>query len=162
MSVASLLSKARAMGVRLILNGDGVKLRGPAESIAAIKPELAAHKAEIVEYLRTTTEIVEYLRGTASEALHLLGYPTQDGPFTPYCVPMTPGRVAGLLADLRATIHKVADREGWADERRADLLSLVARQPVSTLADDLTYFRERLSAIEAVERVSRDREGRFA
>ncbi|QIF08211.1 hypothetical protein [Ralstonia mannitolilytica] len=152
MSVASLLSKARAMGVRLILNGDGVKLRGPAESIAAIKPELAAHKAEIVEYLR----------GTASEALHLLGYPTQDGPFTPYCVPMTPGRVAGLLADLRATIHKVADREGWADERRADLLSLVARQPVSTLADDLTYFRERLSAIEAVERVSRDREGRFA
>ncbi|WP_296223270.1 hypothetical protein [Ralstonia sp. UBA689] len=152
MSVASLLSKARAMGVRLILNGEGVKLRGPAESIAAIKPELAAHKAEIVEYLR----------GTASEALHLLGYPTQDGPFTPYCVPMTPGRVAGLLADLRATIHKVADREGWAAERRADLLSLVARQPVSTLADDLTYFRERLSAIEAVERVSRDREGRFA
>lgn len=152
MSVASLLSKARAMGVRLILNGDGVKLRGPAESIAAIKPELAAHKAEIVEYLRST----------ASEALQMLGYPTEDGPFTPYCVPMTPGRVAGLLADLRGVIGKVADLEGWADERQVHLLDLVARQPISTLADDLTYFRERLSAIEAVERVSRDREGRFA
>ncbi|MBU9577878.1 hypothetical protein KTE26_05400 [Ralstonia mannitolilytica] len=152
MSVASLLSKARAMGVRLILNGDGVKLRGPAESIAAIKPELAAHKAEIVEYLR----------GTASEALQMLGYPTEDGPFTPYCVPMTPGRAAALLTDLRAAIGQVADLEGWADDRRTLVLGLVARQPVSTLADDLAYFRERLNAIDAIERVSRDRERRFA
>ncbi|CAJ0776286.1 hypothetical protein R77555_00173 [Ralstonia mannitolilytica] len=152
MSVASLLSKARAMGVRLILNGDGVKLRGPADSIAALKPELAAHKAEIVEYLRRT----------ASEAMQMLGYPVQDGPFTPYCVPMTPERIDGLLTDLRTTIGKVADLERWPDDHRVRLLGLVLRQPISTIADDLAHFRERLSALEAVERVRRSRERRYA
>ncbi len=140
MSVASLLSKAQAMGVRLILNGDGVKLRGPADSIAALKPELAARKPEIVAHLRRA----------ANDAADLSHYPVADGPFTPWCSPMSPERVAALLADLRATIGKVADIEGWTDERRAHLLGLVSRQPVFTLADDLAYFRERLSAIEAV------------
>ncbi|WP_197387006.1 hypothetical protein [Ralstonia pseudosolanacearum] len=144
MSIASLLSKAQAMGVRLILNGDGVKLRGPADSIAALKPELSARKPEIVDYLRRM----------ADDTLHMPGYPTLDGPFTPYVVPMSPERVAGLLAALRATIGKVADIEGWMDERRAHLLGLVARQPVSTLADDLAYFREHLGAIEAMERAA--------
>lgn len=144
MNVSALLDKARAAGVRLILNGDGVKLKGPASAIEAIKPELAPYKSEIVAYLRRMTD----------DTLHMPGYPTQDGPFTPYVVPMTPERVAGLLADLRATIGKVADIEGWTDERRAHLLGLVARQPVSTLADDLAYFREHLGAIEAVERAA--------
>ncbi|KFX28242.1 hypothetical protein [Ralstonia solanacearum] len=144
MSVAALLSKAQAMGVRLILNGDGVKLRGPADSIAALKPELTAHKPEIVAHLRRA----------ANDVAMLSHYPVADGPYTPYVVPMSPERVAGLLADLRATIGKVADIEGWTDERRARLLGLVARQPVSTLADDLAYFRERRRAIEATARAA--------
>ncbi|AST27999.1 hypothetical protein [Ralstonia pseudosolanacearum] len=144
MSVASLLSKAQAMGVRLILNGNGVKLRGPAESIAAIKPELAAHKPEIVAHLRRA----------ANDVADTLRCPVADGPYMPYMMPMPPERVAGLLADLRTTIGKVADIEGWPDERRAHLLGLVARQPAFTLADDLAYFRERLNAIEAVARAA--------
>ncbi|MGR0114152.1 hypothetical protein [Ralstonia pseudosolanacearum] len=145
MNVASLLSKARAAGVRLILNGDGVKLKGPASAIEAIKPELAPYKSEIVAFLRLA----------ANDAAMLSGYPSvADGPFTPYVVPMLPERVAGLLSALRATICRVADIEGWPDERRAHLLGLVARQPASTLADDLAYFRERLSANEAVARTA--------
>ncbi|ANH72576.1 hypothetical protein ACS15_1265 [Ralstonia insidiosa] len=144
MSVAQILSKAKAMGVRLSLNGDGVKLRGPADSIAALKPELAAHK----------TEIVAYLRRAANDAADSSDYPVADGPFMPWCLPMSPERVAGLLADLRATICKVADIEGWPGDHRAHLLGLVARQPVSSLADELAHFRERLGAIEAVARVA--------
>ncbi|MGM3273726.1 hypothetical protein [Ralstonia sp. 24A2] len=144
MSVAQILSKAKAMGVRLSLNGDGVKLRGPADSIAALKPELAARKPEIVAYLRRA----------ATDVADPSGYPVADGPFMPWCPPMSPEGVAGLHADLRATIGKVADIEGWPDNYRAHLLGLVARQPVSSLADDLAYFRERLGAIEAVARVA--------
>ncbi|MDC6286759.1 hypothetical protein [Ralstonia pseudosolanacearum] len=144
------MSKAQAMGVRLILNGDGVKLRGPADSIAALKPELAAHKPEIVAHLRRA----------ANDASDLSCYPVADGPFMPWCPPMPPERVEGLLADLRTTIGRVADIEGWTDERRAHLLGLVARQPISTLADDLAYFRERLSAIEATARAAEI--GRYA
>ena len=144
MSVASLLSKAQAMGVRLILNGDGVKLRGPADSIAALKPELAAHKPEIVAHLRRA----------ANDVALLSHYPVADGPYTPYVVPLSPERVASLLADLRATIGRVAAVEGWTGEWRAHLLGLAARQPVSALADDLAYFRDRLSAIEATTRAA--------
>ncbi|CAJ0849588.1 TubC N-terminal docking domain-related protein [Ralstonia flatus] len=144
MSVAQILSKAKAMGVRLSLNGDGVKLRGPADSIAALKPELAAHKAEIVAYLRRA----------ANNAADSSGYPVADGPFMPWCPPMSSERVVGLVSDLRATISKVADIEGWSDDQRAHLQGLVARQPVSSLADDLAYFRERLGAIEAVARIA--------
>ncbi|GAQ27628.1 hypothetical protein K6V18_16290 [Ralstonia insidiosa] len=144
MSVAQILSKAKAMGVRLSLNGDGVKLRGPADSIAALKPHLAAHK----------TEIMAYLRRAANDAADSSDYPVADGPFMPWCSPMSSERVAVLLADLRETIGRVADIERWPDDRRAHLLGLVARQPVSSLADDLAYFRERLGAIEAMARVA--------
>lgn len=142
MSVASLLSKAQAMGVRLILNGDGVKLRGPADSIAALKPELAAHKSEIVDYLRRA----------ANDVTDLSRYPMADGPYTPYVVPMSAERVASLLADLRTAIGTVADIERWTDEQRARLLGIVARQPISALADDLAYFRARLVELKAARR----------
>ncbi|MDB0507665.1 hypothetical protein LBW60_04875 [Ralstonia solanacearum] len=137
MSVTLLLSKAQAMGVRLILNGDGVKLRGPADSIAAMKPELAAHKPEILAHLRRA----------ANDAR----YPVADGPYMPYVVPMPPERVAMLLADLRTTLDKLADLEGWTDGHLAHMLGLVTRQPISTLADDLAYFEHRLEAVRAAD-----------
>jgi hypothetical protein len=83
-------------------------------------------------------------------------YPLSEAgaPYMPYVVPMAPERVEGLLANLRETIGKVADIEGWTVKRRADVLGLVARQPVASLTDDLAYFQEHLSAIEAVARVA--------
>lgn len=141
MSVASLLSKAQAMGVRLILNGDAVKLRGPADSIAAIKPELVAHKPEILAHLRRA----------ANDVADLSCYPVADGPYMPYVVPLSPERVGVLLADLRATIGKLADLEGWTGDHLEHMMGLVARQPACTLVDDLAYFLSRLEVVRAAE-----------
>ncbi|WP_167309919.1 hypothetical protein [Ralstonia mannitolilytica] len=125
MSVASLLSKAQAMGVRLILNGDGVKLRGPADSIMALKPELAAHKLEIVAHLRRA----------ANDATDLSRYPMADGPYTPYVVPMSAQRVASLLADLRTAIGAVADIERWTHQPRFRLKIFDGCFPVRAFGD---------------------------
>jgi len=135
MNMLNILRKAESLGVRLAPNGNRVRLLGKADAVAAIKPEIAAHKSEILGYLRHT----------ASDAEKPTRYPVADGPYMPWCAPLSPQRVASLLADLRATISKVADFEGWTDEYRARVLGLVARQPLSALADDLTYFRDRLS-----------------
>ncbi|WP_316893478.1 hypothetical protein [Ralstonia mannitolilytica] len=136
------MNKAQAMGVRLILNGDGVKLRGPAASVVAIQPELAVHKSEIVAHLRHA----------ASGISEPSPYPMADGPYMPYAVPLSCERVAELTTELRTTIGKVADIEGWPDAWRTRVLGAIARQPLSTLADDCAYFRERLGASEAVAR----------
>lgn len=144
MSAAQILSRARAAHVSLWVEGERLRFRGPRDTVDELKPELAAHKPEIVEYLRRA----------ANDAAMLSHYPVADGPYTPYVVPMSPERVARLLADLRTTIGRVADIEGWTDDYRADLMGLVVRQPVSTLADDLAYFREHLISIEAVTRAA--------
>lgn len=75
---------------------------------------------------------------------------TETGaPFAPYCVPMSAARVAAMLAEIREAIDTLADTERWPADHRAHLLALVARQPAFTLADDLTYFRERLASLRA-------------
>ena len=144
MNASEIVIRAKASGIHLWVDGPRLKYQGPTAAVDEIRPVLAAHKSEIVDYLQRV----------ANEAADLARYPVADGPYTPYAVPMSLERVAGLLADLRATIGSVADIEGWTDERRAHLLGLVARHPISTLADDLAYFRERLSAIEAVARAA--------
>lgn len=144
MSVLNILRRAESLGVRVALNGDAVRLLGRADAVAAIKPEIAAHKPEILGYLRSAANDVE----------DLSCYPWADGPYMPYVVPMSSSRVAVLLDERRSTINKLADLEGWADDRRAHLLDLVARQPLSTLADDLTYFRCLLDMAQSVERAA--------
>ena len=47
-----ILDMARSMGVRLRLEGDRVKVIGPAQSVALIKSDLAANKPVIVAHLR--------------------------------------------------------------------------------------------------------------
>ncbi|CAN7464676.1 hypothetical protein LJR296_002955 [Cupriavidus necator] len=88
--------------------------------------------------------------------------PDTGAPFTPYCAPMPADRLAAMLAEIREAICTLAAAEGWPDAHRAHLLALVARQPAFTLADDLTYFRERLASLraacagaEAVENLAR-------
>ncbi|MGA4104371.1 hypothetical protein ACI2S5_25940 [Ralstonia nicotianae] len=89
--------------------------------------------------------------GQAADAISMPGFPVADGPFLPYVAPLSPERVAALLADLRTTLDKLADLEGWTDGHLAHMLGLIARQPVSTLADDLTYFMHRLDEARAAE-----------
>ncbi len=145
MSVAQILSKARAMGVRLSLNGDGVKLRGPADSVASIKPEIAAHKPALLAYLRRS----------ATEAAVQAHCPVENGPpMSPYVVPMPIERVAELLADLREAINRLADIEAWPVGYRDDLLQRVCRTPPACLEVDLHYFRGHLEAWDAARRVT--------
>lgn len=80
---------------------------------------------------------------------NLLRDPDGGASFTPYCVPLPADRVAAMLAEIREAIGTLADAEGWPADYLAHLLALVARQPAFTLADDLTYFRERLASLRA-------------
>ncbi|MCL9851194.1 hypothetical protein RSP673_011160 [Ralstonia solanacearum P673] len=137
MSPFELWCECRRLSVRLTVHGDRLRYKGPEDAVKAVLPLLAEHKAALVACVAD-----------------LARYPVADGPFMPYMTPLSPERVAGLLTDLRKTIGKVADIEGWPDDYRAHLLGLVARQPVSTLADDLAYFRERLNT--AAKRTSRN------
>lgn len=143
MSVAALLDSARAKGVHLVLRGDGVKLRGPAASVAEVKRELAAYKAEIVSHLRR-----------AANDFAMSPYLLADGPYLPYVVPMPAEQAAELTGELRTAIGRLADIERWTDAQRTELFDLVARQPLSTVADDLAYFRARLNAVEVVARAA--------
>ncbi|MGN8064311.1 hypothetical protein ACTJK4_21855 [Ralstonia sp. 22111] len=140
-AAAQILSRARAANISLWVEGERLRFKGPKDAVEELKPELAANKPEIVAHLRRAT----------SDAVDLSRYPVADGPYTPYVVPLSPERVAGLLADLRATIGELADREGWTGDQRAHMLGLVARQPASTLADDLAYFLHRRELVRAAE-----------
>ncbi len=143
MSAKALLADLARAGFRVEVRGDKIRI-SPSAVPPALLEAVKEHKPELLAYLCRA----------ANDTAMLSHYPVADGSYTPYVVPMSIERVAGLLADLRMTIGKVADIEGWTDGRRAHLLGLVARQPASTLADDLAYFRERLSAIEAVARAA--------
>ncbi|MGF6792400.1 hypothetical protein [Paraburkholderia sp. 35.1] len=52
MSVAEILCRARELGVRLRVEGDRVKMKGPPEALAELKPEIAAEKEEVMSFLR--------------------------------------------------------------------------------------------------------------
>lgn len=86
-----------------------------------------------------------------------VSYPLSDdgASYMPYVVPMSPERVSDMLAEVRSIIGEVADGEGWSDAQRGHVLGMVARQPVASLPDDLAYFRERLSAMAAVARITK-------
>ncbi|QUP53551.1 hypothetical protein GO998_07120 [Ralstonia syzygii] len=137
MSPFELWCECRRLSVRLTVSGDRLRYQGPEDAVKAMLPVLAENKTAMVACVAD-----------------LLRYPVADGPYMPYMVPLSPERVAGLLEDLRATIGEVADIERWMDDHRAHLLGLVVRQPVAGLADDLTYFRERLMAARDERRKS--------
>ena len=139
MNAQSILADLARAGFRVEARGDKIRI-----SPSAVPPALLATvKAR-------KPELLDYLRGAANGAADLSQYPVADGPFTPYIVPLSAERVSALLGNLRAAISKLADTEKWTDNQREQLLAVVARQPISTLADDLSYFQQRLSAIEAV------------
>ncbi|WP_343661095.1 hypothetical protein [Ralstonia sp.] len=128
MSPFELWCECRRLSVHLTVHGDRLRYQGPEDAVKTVLPMLAGNKAAMVACVADLSR-----------------YPMADGPFMPWCPPMSPERAAALLDALRATVSKVADIEGWPDEYLARLLGLLARQPASTLADDLAYFRERFN-----------------
>lgn len=139
MNAKALLADLARAGFRVEARGDKIRI-SPSAVPAALLEAVKEQKPELLAYLRRA----------ANDTVTLSQYPVADGPFMPWCAPLTSERVAGLVADLREAIGKVADSEKWSDGYRAALLGLVARQPISTLADDLKYFRRRLDALRAV------------
>ena len=51
MSAADIVERAAALGVSLSIEGERIGIEGPARAVATIKPELAAHKPEVMAYL---------------------------------------------------------------------------------------------------------------
>ncbi|MEM5277477.1 hypothetical protein VSR17_20855 [Cupriavidus taiwanensis] len=59
-----------------------------------------------------------------------------------------------MVHEIKEIIATLSQAEGWPEAQRARLLDLVSRQPIFTLADDLTYFRQRLSVLRAADTVA--------
>lgn len=137
--VAQILSKADALGVRLFLRGDTVRMVGPESARAAIRPDVVAHKPEIIAYLHQA----------ANDTGGVAGLPMADGPFMPYLPPATSDQVRVWQAALDAAIVELAALECWPDETREQVLYRVERQPLSTLLPDLHWFREQIEATQA-------------
>jgi hypothetical protein len=139
------------MGVRLSLSGDKVKLRGPANAIAAITPELAEHKPEIVRHLRNVARVPEECVGALRSA--------DGGFYLPWGPYLTPDDVSRMRAELVGMIEELANLECWPETYRDDVLSRAIRGPLADLLPNIAYFNERLSEAraEAAARAALDR-----
>ena len=60
MSAAELLTRARAAGVELILNGDRLRVRAPQRPPDDLLEALRAHKAELLALLRPRRHVYSY------------------------------------------------------------------------------------------------------
>ncbi|MGN5480520.1 hypothetical protein ACTMU2_38445 [Cupriavidus basilensis] len=78
-----------------------------------------------------------------------------DAPFTPYCVPAPAEHVAALLSEIQAITKTLAVAERWSDSHLSRVLETLKRQPAFTLPNEIAYFRNRLHAIQAMERTSK-------
>jgi hypothetical protein len=139
MSVAQLLDRAAAMGVTLRLEGDAVKVGGPRAAREVIRPELAAHKPEIVAHLRAASN--DAVPADCVGALR-----SRDGGlYLPWGVPIPADQVREMQAELLGLIETLADYEGWPKDARDEVLTRATRGPLADLMPNLHHFRERVS-----------------
>lgn len=132
MNPLDLWHECRRMSVRLWKKDGGLAYKGKSAAVDSVLPHLAANKTAMLACV---------------EALH--GLPIEDGPYLPYCVPLSPERAVAMLTELKHLIDVLATAEKWPEQQRTDLLTLVSRQPVHTLADDLAHFQRRAAALAA-------------
>ncbi|MFM2422467.1 MAG: hypothetical protein RL291_997 [Pseudomonadota bacterium] len=137
MNAIQILERARRLGVSLFVAGDRVRMRGPAEALAQIKPEIAASKAEVMAQLVA-------LGGSLTDT---------DGPGTLPCAPrLMPDDVRAHRAELISLIEALAALEGWQRELLDNVLERAIRGPLSDLMPNLHHFRERLDGARAEEK----------
>ncbi|WP_235012433.1 TubC N-terminal docking domain-related protein [Caballeronia catudaia] len=129
-----MLSKAQALGVRLRVEGDRVKMRGPAAALAAIKPEIAENKEEIMAILNA-----------AGGAL----IDPDGGAYLPWGPYLSSADVVRMRAELAEAIEDLADWEDWIPAYRDEILSRAMRGPLSDLLPNLAYFGERVRELNA-------------
>jgi hypothetical protein len=138
-NVRSLFAEAKAVGVRLYLDGGKVKLSGNADAMKALRPKLAPHKAEILAYLQSDERSI--------------------GEFWPWAPYLGAEDVKRMRTELVGMIERLADTEDWPSELRNDVLARAVRGPLADLLPNLHHFNQRLTeataaaaAREAVEK----------
>ncbi|RAS35861.1 hypothetical protein [Paraburkholderia bryophila] len=151
MSIVHILSKAQSLGVRLWLAGDIVKMRGAADAIAAIKPDIAAHKSEVLTYLRAASNDLTPVPADCAGALrHLDG-----GLYLPWGPYVDQAQLRAMQRELFEVVDELAKLEGWKKDNYDHTMMCIERQPASTLRPDLAYFQSRLAAARA-DQAARD------
>lgn len=147
MSLMQILNRVQAMGVCLSLNGGSVKLRGPARAIAAIKPELAPHKAEILAYLRAVAGDAQL---DADDCVGALRDP-EGGLYLPWGPHYSPDELRQLRGELLDTINTLASLEHWPQNTFDLIVTSAMRGPLYDLMPNLHHFRTRLAEARAEE-----------
>ena len=141
MSIAQLLSKAREMGVTLRLDGDTVMVGGPKAAREEIKPELAAHKPQIIAHLRTAANDVA---PGSNECAGALRDADSGAPFLPWGPYINRDQLDAMQRELFAMVDELSKLERWPDDDYDHVVMCIERQPISTLLPDLAYFARRL------------------
>ena len=144
MNALEIVGMAKASGVRLWLEGDRLKYRGPVSVVNAIRPTLAAHKPEIVEYLRATANDADAVLVPADCVGALTS--SHGGLYLPWGPYLSARDVARLRADLVGMVEALANLEAWTEKHRTDVLARAIRGPLADLLPNIAHFRERLDA----------------
>jgi hypothetical protein len=140
-NVAEILSKLEALGVRMTLNGDKVRLKGSATAIAAVKGEVAARKPEIMAHLRATVN-------QAANCAGALMAP-DGGAYLPWGPYLSRDDLRALRCELSQKIEGLAEVECWDEQHLDDVLKRAMSGPLSALLPDLHYFTARLAVATA-------------
>lgn len=145
MSIVAILGKATSLGVRLSVVGNVVKMKGSPEAIATIRPDIAAHKSEIMAHLRATTVEAPPIPDDCVGALR----DPDGGPYLPWCPHLHPDQLREMQCELLEVVGELAKLERWPDADYDHVAMCIERQPISTLRPDLAYFQERLWSARA-------------
>jgi hypothetical protein len=143
MSAAEIVERAATLRVRLWIDRERINMAGPSKSVATIKPKVAAHKPEIMTYLRAA----------ASEAADCAGalIDPDGGAYLPWGPYLSSKDMLTMRDELVALIDEPAARERWDAPRLNDVMSRALRGPLGDLLPNLHYFRERLEVLKAQE-----------
>ncbi|MCA7983420.1 TubC N-terminal docking domain-related protein [Burkholderia vietnamiensis] len=141
MNADEIVSKAKALRVRLWVEDDRVKIAGPSAAVAALKPEIIAHKAAVIAHLLS---IENHAVSSDGALLHPDG-----GAYLPWGPRLSADDVQQLRAELAGLIEALSAREHWRREHLDSVLGRAMRGPLSDLMPNLHYFRERLAELDA-------------
>lgn len=131
-----------------------IRKRGAVEVATAIPAIPATQpRAEAATVARiATVAVAKPTKPKIAHAPDCDGLPVADGPYFPWCAPVTPDQLHQWQRELAAAIVALAALEGWPDDMTGRIRFRVARQPVSTLLPDLHWFRERIEEAKAARR----------
>ncbi|MBB5409471.1 hypothetical protein HDG34_003413 [Paraburkholderia sp. HC6.4b] len=152
MNAADIVERAAAMCVRLWIEGERISMEGPSRAVATIKPEIAAHKPEILAYLhggaRAEITLAPAVSAppsadVADDCAGALIAPN-GGAYLPWGPYLAAYNVRRLRGELFAMVDEVARAERWTHERYADTMRRAANGPLADLLPNIEYFHAKM------------------